>query len=46
MHYYRQFARHSHGSSFLKPILFRSCRPHVRRVLCVELRVRMTAAAS
>jgi len=33
-------------AALLKPILFRSCRPHVRRVLWVELRVRMTAAAS
>ena len=32
--------------ALLKPILSRSCRPHVRRVLWVELRVRMTAAAS
>ena len=33
-------------AALLKPILSRSCRPHVRRVLWVELRVRMTAAAS
>jgi hypothetical protein len=33
-------------AALLKPILFRSFRPHVRRVLSVELRVRMTAAAS
>src|SRR4051794_3589874 len=32
-------------AALLKPILSRSCRPHVRRVLTVELRVRMTAAA-
>lgn len=30
----------------LKPILSRSLRPHVRRLLSVEQRVRMTAAAS
>jgi hypothetical protein len=33
-------------AALLKPILSRSFRPHVRRVLSVELRVRMTAAAS
>ena len=33
-------------AALLKPILSRSCRPHVRNVLGVELRVRMTAAAS
>ena len=30
----------------LKPILSRSLRPHVRKLLSVEQRVRMTAAAS
>ena len=33
-------------AALLKPILSRSCRPHVRKVLWVEQRVRMTAAAS
>ena len=33
-------------AALLKPILSRRCRPHVRRALSVELRVRMTAAAS
>ena len=33
-------------AALLKPILSRSFRPYVRRVLSVELRVRMTAAAS
>src|ERR1700689_1532804 len=33
-------------AALLKPILSRSFRPHVRRVLSVELRVRMTDAAS
>src|SRR3974390_1471023 len=33
-------------AALLKPILSRSCRPHLRRVLLVELRVRMTDAAS
>ena len=45
MHCNRQFARHGHGSSFEADSL-RSFRPHVRSVLSVELRVRMTAAAS
>src|ERR671916_1993907 len=30
----------------LKPIFSRSCRPHVRRALSAEVRVRMTVAAS
>jgi hypothetical protein len=33
-------------AALLKPILSRSCKPHVRRVLWVEQRVRMNAAAS
>ena len=45
MHYYRKL-RATATAALLKPILSRSCRPHVRRVLWVELRVRMTAAAS
>ena len=45
MHNNRQLARYGHGG-LLKPILSRSFRPHVRRVLSVELRVRITAAAS
>lgn len=33
-------------AALLKPILSRSCKPHVRNVLSLELRVRMTVAAS
>lgn len=44
MHYHRQFARHSHGSSFEANPLPELDAP--RAQAAVELRVRMTAAAS
>ncbi len=43
MHYHRQFACHSHGSSFEADPL-PELQTHVRRVLWVELRVRITAS--
>ena len=45
MHDHRQF-RATATAARLKPILSRSWRPHVGKLLPVELRVRMTDAAS
>ncbi|PWK65262.1 hypothetical protein C8K44_1176 [Aminobacter sp. AP02] len=44
MHYHRQFAGHGNGSPFEADALPEL--PQVRRLLSIELRVRMTTAAS